>query len=508
MTILKFRRGELNCIFATSVAEEGLDIPGCNVIIRFDLYDTLIQYIQSRGRARQAGSDYIHMVEEGNDNHQQAVTQNKEAEKALRKFCEAMPEDRKLTGNNYNMEYFLRKDKGQKHHVVEETGAKLNFRRSLVCLETFVAHLPQPPETSLHPTYAVNSVDGGYQCEVIMPGVSPIRGAIGDVHPSKAMAKCSAAFEICLALLKANYLDSHLRPTFTRQLPAMRNARLAISSRKREEYNMRIKPEIWSDLGEPVTLFVTALTLANPNAVGRASSPILLLTRQPIPAIASFPLFFGKNRSSHARCVPMPGTVGVSSARLQSLVSFTLVVFRDIFSKEYDASGADLPYFLAPTCEDHAFDFTSTMDADLVFNWDLLDFVRENDTIKYDFNSPDKFFLDKFVCDPFDGSRKFFLRGRRHDLKPLDPVPEGVVPPKHRAWKTTCEKHDIFNYSNSLWSKSRGFIKFQEVQPVTEAEMLSIRRNLLDDNIEDEDMEPKKCFLILEPLRISPVSDT
>jgi endoribonuclease Dicer len=61
LTIIKFKKGELNCIFATSVAEEGLDIPDCNVIIRYDLNDTLIQHIQSRGRARQEGSVYIHM---------------------------------------------------------------------------------------------------------------------------------------------------------------------------------------------------------------------------------------------------------------------------------------------------------------------------------------------------------------------------------------------------------------------------------------------------------------
>lgn len=56
MNVLAFRKGELNCLFATSVAEEGLDISDCNLIIRFDLYSTLIQYIQSRGRARHTDS--------------------------------------------------------------------------------------------------------------------------------------------------------------------------------------------------------------------------------------------------------------------------------------------------------------------------------------------------------------------------------------------------------------------------------------------------------------------
>ena len=34
VTVSKFRKGKLNCLIATSVAEEGLDIPDCTIIIR------------------------------------------------------------------------------------------------------------------------------------------------------------------------------------------------------------------------------------------------------------------------------------------------------------------------------------------------------------------------------------------------------------------------------------------------------------------------------------------
>ncbi|KAK4043407.1 dicer-like protein 1 [Parachaetomium inaequale] len=505
LTIIKFKKGELNCIFATSVAEEGLDIPDCNVIIRYDLNNTLIQYIQSRGRARQQGSIYIHMAEAGNPDHIRKLAQNKQSEDALRKFCEAMPEDRKLTGNNFNMDYFLRKEKGQRQYTVPETGAKLNYKQSLICLAAFVASLPHPPEVNLTADYVVLPVPGGYQCEVTLPDSSPIKRATGKIYASKAVAKCSAAFEVCLMLIKGKYLDQHLRPTFTKQLPAMRNARLAVSSKKKEQYKMRIKPEIWSALGEPTELYVMALTLADPAALDRQSSPLLLLTRQPMQRVASFPLYFGKNRSSAVDCVPVPGCVELDDSQIQGLTAFTLALFNDVFSKEYEATAAQLPYFLAPTRMEHAADFTSVTDTSCVVDWATVMFARENERIVCTFDEPDDFFTDKYVADPYDGSRKFFLRGRRHDMKPTDPVPEGIVAPKHRAWRITCKKHDILNYSLSAWSKSRTFMTLKEDQPVVEAEVLPIRRNLLDDHIGDDDLEPKPCFLVLEPLRISPL---
>lgn len=54
---------QVTLLVATSVAEEGLDIRQCNVVIRFDLAKTVLAYIQSRGRARKPGSDYILMAE-------------------------------------------------------------------------------------------------------------------------------------------------------------------------------------------------------------------------------------------------------------------------------------------------------------------------------------------------------------------------------------------------------------------------------------------------------------
>jgi endoribonuclease Dicer len=60
---LFFSKMQVNLLFTTDVAEEGIHIPDCSCVIRFDLPRTTRSYVQSRGRARQ-DSQYILMIEQ------------------------------------------------------------------------------------------------------------------------------------------------------------------------------------------------------------------------------------------------------------------------------------------------------------------------------------------------------------------------------------------------------------------------------------------------------------
>jgi len=507
ITLSKFKRGALNCLFATAVAEEGLDIPDCNLVIRFDLYKTMIQYIQSRGRARRGDSVYIHMIQEGDREHFRRVAANKRNEDDLRKFCQALPEDRRLLGNNYNMAYFLKQEKKHRRWIHPTTKAMLNYAVSLSVLAEFVSSLPGVADTILTAEYTMTNVPEGWRCEVLLPATSPIRAVIGKAEANKAVAKCSVAFDMCLELVKGGYLDENLKSTFTRELPKMRNARLAISSRKTGKYLMRMKPELWSVLGTPTELFATVLRLLNPGAMYHSSRPLLLLTRRPVPATAAFSLFFGKRRSSNVECIPITRPITPNAALLEDLSEFSLRIFDDVFSKEYEATAADLPYFLAPSIMEHSFAYGGdAVDVTEIIDWATLDHIKGTTKITYDGKEPDDFFKAKYVTDLYDGSRKFFLRHVRRDLQPLDPVPEGVPAPRFRGWVQGSVPHDILNYSVSLWSKSRASCTFNLDQPVVEAELIPLRRNLLDDNVTDEKTRPETCFLVLEMLQISAVS--
>lgn len=64
-TIRHFRKGTLNLLIATSIAEEGLDIPECNFVVRYGLLTNEIAQQQASGRARATDSVYSVVAQRG-----------------------------------------------------------------------------------------------------------------------------------------------------------------------------------------------------------------------------------------------------------------------------------------------------------------------------------------------------------------------------------------------------------------------------------------------------------
>ena len=58
-----FRQHKFNLLIATCIVEEGLDIPKCNLVCRFDFPKSFRSYVQSKGRARARDSCYCLLVD-------------------------------------------------------------------------------------------------------------------------------------------------------------------------------------------------------------------------------------------------------------------------------------------------------------------------------------------------------------------------------------------------------------------------------------------------------------
>lgn len=504
LALNKFRRGETNCLFATPVAEEGIDVPECDVIVRFDLFNSIIQYIQSKGRARQAVSMYVSMVEHGNQHDKRRILQAARDSQALRQFCASLPVDRKLQDEQV-LTVAECEFAAQTAHDIPGTGARLTLVGSLEVLARFTSSLPVSGGYS-RGDFVVTSLGKRFVASLILPDASPIKHVSGHPQQSKHLARCSAAYEACLQLLEKKYINNNLQPMFVKKINKMRNARLAISTNKKSEYPMRTKPELWTLQGTeiPAELYAYALVLREPGATERPSRPLMLLTRSPLPELPDIPLYFGNGQRTRAYLTKPDYPIRISAEEIKMLGNFTLKVFADVFSKQFDASAGELPYFIGPSLTSYE-DFLSG--GSECIDWDLVQSVAKQEFLSWE-DQPDAFFNAKLIVDRNDGSRKLITHGINKGLQPSDLTPQGVPEPKCRPYRMLPqEQKTIKEYSCSLWTAARKRHQWRDDQPVVNAEILSLRRNLLDeDSAELHDQHPRDCFIILEPLQISPVS--
>ncbi|XP_057980803.1 endoribonuclease Dicer homolog 1 [Malania oleifera] len=213
-TIAKFRDGRVTLLVATSVAEEGLDIRQCNVVIRFDLAKTVLAYIQSRGRARKPGSDYILMVERGNLSHGAFLRNARNSEETLRREAIERTDISHLKGNS---RLISADTTPGTVYQVESTGAIVSLNSAVGLVHFYCSQLPSDRYSILRPEFIMERHEkpGGpteYSCKLQLPCNAPFEKLEGPVCSSMRLAQQAVCLAACKKLHEMGAFTDMLLP--------------------------------------------------------------------------------------------------------------------------------------------------------------------------------------------------------------------------------------------------------------------------------------------------------
>ncbi|XP_076834628.1 endoribonuclease Dicer [Brachyhypopomus gauderio] len=313
----KFRAHETNLLIATSIVEEGVDIPKCNLVVRFDLPTEYRSYVQSKGRARAPVSNYIMLADsERTKTFEEDLKTYKAIEKILRNKCSKSAEcgdaevESVLDDDNILPPYVLRADDG---------GPRVTINTAIGHVNRYCARLPSDPFTHLAPKCkTVELKPAVYRSTLFLPINSPLREPITGPSMSCArLAEKAVALLCCEKLHKIGELDDHLMPVgketvkYEEELDLHDEEETSVPGRpgstKRRQCYPKAIPEClrgsYPVLEKTYYLYVIGMVLTTPlpdelNFRRRKLYPpedttrcFGILTAKPIPRIPHFPVY-------------------------------------------------------------------------------------------------------------------------------------------------------------------------------------------------------------------------
>ncbi|PIN18423.1 Ribonuclease III [Handroanthus impetiginosus] len=199
-----FRGGNVNLLFSTDVIEEGIHVPKCSSVIRFDLPKTVRSYVQSRGRARQKDSQYIIMLERGNTNqidHLSYITrsENSMTHTAMKRDPDDCPVKGCFTSETLT-------------YVVESTGASVSASSSISHVHKYCQKLPGDKYFVPKPNFEALVEGSLCRCKLILPPNAAFQTMIGPEARNFHFAKQLVCLDACKKLHAMGALNDHLLP--------------------------------------------------------------------------------------------------------------------------------------------------------------------------------------------------------------------------------------------------------------------------------------------------------
>ncbi|KAF2914111.1 hypothetical protein DAI22_10g137500 [Oryza sativa Japonica Group] len=202
-TLDLFRAGKVNLLFTTDVTEEGVDVPNCSCVIRFDLPRTVCSYVQSRGRARRNNSEFILMIERGNLQQQEHIFRMIQTGYYV-KNCALYRHPNALS---YDLSI-----QGMYTYQVQSTGATITADCCVNLIRKYCEKLPKDRYFMPKPSFEVTIEDGLFKCTLTLPRNAAFQSIVGPLSSSSNLSKQLVSLEACKKLHQLGELNDHLVP--------------------------------------------------------------------------------------------------------------------------------------------------------------------------------------------------------------------------------------------------------------------------------------------------------
>ncbi|XP_044014882.1 endoribonuclease Dicer [Aphidius gifuensis] len=383
----RFRIHECNLLISTAILEEGIEIPKCNFVVRYNFPKCYRSYVHCKSRAK--ASDALHVIFVSSDESNECIWQLAQyhyLEKLLLDKCGNFESN---DNDEIEADYYSTLIPSYKP-LNNDDSPMVTFNSAISLINRYCAKLPSDTFTRLTPEWSIEQVNINnnimYVCSLRLPINSPLKYIVkSDPMPNKAMSKRLAALKMCIKLHKENELDDNLLPIGKEnfkarpedsEIPALPDEYIVKSeftearpgTTKRRQYYYKKTAEALTDcrptIGVPCYLYHIKMVLTCPlpeeqNTRGRKIYPpeesdigFGILTLKKIPQLCPFPIYT-RSGEVQVELVLSNNTIVLDTMMIECISTFLNYTFTNVLKLQkhlmlFDPNASENSYFIVP----------------------------------------------------------------------------------------------------------------------------------------------------------------